>query len=62
METIYYGNATLFGSGGGKGPWLMSDLEAGTYPSNLQKDTSIPTLTYPNFATLMLKGHSGDRF
>jgi non-reducing end alpha-L-arabinofuranosidase len=62
METIYYGNATLFGSGGGKGPWLMSDLEAGTYPLNLQKDSNIPSLSYPKFATLMLKGHSGDRF
>jgi hypothetical protein len=62
METIYYGNATLFGSGGGKGPWIMADLEAGTYPSSSQKDTNIPSLSYQNYATLMLKGHAGNRF
>jgi hypothetical protein len=62
METIYYGNATLFGHGAGKGPWIMSDLEAGTYPSSNQNDPNIPSLSYPNYATLMLKGFSGNRF
>jgi hypothetical protein len=62
METIYYGNATLFGHGGGKGPWLMADLEAGTYPSDKQNDPNIPSLSYQNYATLMLKGHAGDRY
>ena len=62
METIYYGNATLFGHGAGNGPWLMSDLEAGTYPSANKNDPNIPSLSYPSFATLMLKGFTGDRF
>ena len=62
METIYYGNATLFGHGAGSGPWLMSDLEAGTYPSSNKNDPNIPSLSYASFATLMLKGFSGDRF
>jgi non-reducing end alpha-L-arabinofuranosidase len=62
MEAIYFGNDTMFGSGGGNGPWLLADLEAGTFPSNLKSDTSKPSLTYPKFATLMLKGFSGNRF
>lgn len=63
METIYWGNATLFGHGAGTtGPWLMSDLEAGTYPSSMQNDPSIPAVSYPKFATLMLKGFTGNRF
>ena len=61
MEAIYFGNDTMFGSGGGSGPWLLADLEAGTFPSNLKNDTSKPSLTYPKFATLMLKGFSGNR-
>jgi Alpha-L-arabinofuranosidase B, catalytic len=63
METIYWGNATLFGHGAGTtGPWLMSDLEAGTYPSSMQNDPSIPAVSYPKYATLMLKGFTGNRF
>jgi hypothetical protein len=62
METIYYGNATLFGHGGGNGPWLMSDLESGVYPSSNKNDPNIASLSYPSFATLMLKGYTGNRF
>ena len=62
METIYYGDATQFGQGGGKGPWLMADLEFGIYPSDKNVDPSIPSLTYKNYATLLLNGFTGNRF
>jgi len=28
METTYFGTATAWGSGNGRGPWIMSDMEA----------------------------------
>jgi hypothetical protein len=62
MEAIYFGNNPMFGSGGGSGPWILADLEAGTFPSNLKDDTRNTSLTYPAFATLMLNGFSGNRF
>ena len=62
MEAIYWGNCPFFGGGSGNGPWLLADMEAGTFPSNLQYDDSVSPLIVPNYATLMLKGFSGDRF
>ena len=44
------------------GPWLMSDLEAGTYPSSNKNDPNIPSLSYPKFRDPMLKGFTGNRF
>ena len=55
MEAIYFGNNTMFGSGGGNGPWLLADPEAGPFPSNLQSDASKPSLGYPKYATLIEK-------
>jgi hypothetical protein len=62
METIYYGKETMFGHGSGSGPWLLADLEAGTYPSDKGVDNNISSLTIPKYATLMLKGFSGNRY
>jgi hypothetical protein len=31
MEAIYYGDNTGWGSGAGKGPWIMADLENGLF-------------------------------
>jgi hypothetical protein len=62
MEAICFGNCSYFGSGGGSGPWILADLEAGTYPSNISDDPSNTPIDAPAFATLMLKGFSGDRF
>jgi hypothetical protein len=62
MEAIYFGNNTMFGSGGGSGPWLLADLEAGTFPSDKKDDPNNTSITYPAFATLMLKGFSGNRY
>lgn len=62
METIFYSKFTGFGHGAGSGPWLMADLEFGVYPSNMANDSSIPSLSIPKFATLLLNGFSGNRY
>jgi hypothetical protein len=31
METIYFGNCTIWGEGSGSGPWVMADLENGLF-------------------------------
>jgi non-reducing end alpha-L-arabinofuranosidase len=62
MEAIYYGNDTLFGQGGGNGPWLMADFEVNIFTSNVNNDPSKPSLNIPAYATLMLKGFASDRF
>jgi len=61
MEAIYYGNATMWGKGGGNGPWFSCDYEATISPGATKSDTSIPSITISKFATFMLKGFSGNR-
>ncbi len=29
MDSVYFGNCTIWGSGEGKGPWVMADMEDG---------------------------------
>ncbi|WP_315760711.1 arabinofuranosidase catalytic domain-containing protein [Sphingomonas sp. Y38-1Y] len=31
MESVYFGTSSGWGSGAGKGPWIMSDMEAGLF-------------------------------
>ncbi|CAN5761516.1 hypothetical protein BH11PSE6_BH11PSE6_06750 [soil metagenome] len=31
MESVYFGTSSGWGSGSGKGPWIMSDMEAGLF-------------------------------
>jgi hypothetical protein len=62
METICYTNTTMFGSGAGNGPWLLADLEAGTYPSDKAADKSIPSITVPAFAAFFLNGFSNNHY
>jgi hypothetical protein len=61
MEAIYYGNATMWGKGGGNGPWFSCDYEATISPGATKVDTSIPSINISKFATFILKGFSGDR-
>lgn len=56
MEALYYGDSTAWGSGAGKGPWIMADLENGLFsgisPGNNAGDPSITS----RFVTATLKG------
>ncbi|KAK3214955.1 hypothetical protein GRF29_19g1759240 [Pseudopithomyces chartarum] len=56
MEAIYFGDNTAWGSGAGKGPWVMADLENGLFSGQGSKqNTNDPTVNY-RFLTATLKG------
>jgi len=56
MEAIYFGDSTSWGSGAGKGPWIMADLENGLFSGisagNNAGDPSISS----RFVTAVVKG------
>ncbi|KAF1848147.1 carbohydrate-binding module family 42 protein [Cucurbitaria berberidis CBS 394.84] len=56
MEAIYFGDSTHWGSGSGKGPWIMADLENGLFSgANPKQNTGDPSVSY-RFLTALLKG------
>jgi non-reducing end alpha-L-arabinofuranosidase len=56
METIYFGNASYWGSGAGAGPWIMADLENGLFSgSDPRLNANDPTITN-RFVTAIVKG------
>ena len=62
MEAVYFGNSTQWGSGDGKGPWVMADLEDGVYAGASTAPAKTNTSLEVEFVTAMLKGHSGNRY
>ena len=56
METIYFGDSSAYGTGSGKGPWIMADLEKGLFsglsPTNNPANPSITD----RFVTAIVKG------
>ncbi|KAL8369793.1 hypothetical protein RB595_000231 [Gaeumannomyces hyphopodioides] len=56
MEAIYFGTSTDWGSGAGKGPWIMADLENGLFSgANVKQNTGDPTINH-RFVTAVVKG------
>jgi len=56
MEAIYFGTCTYWGSGAGRGPWIMADLEDGLFSGQGAKNNpGNPTISH-RFLTAMLKG------
>jgi len=56
MEAIYYGDSTYWGSGSGKGPWLMADLENGLFSGiNAGNNAGDPSIS-SRFFTAIVKG------
>ncbi len=56
MEAIYFGSCTSWGSGAGKGPWIMADLENGLFSgSSPKKNVNTPSISY-RFVTAVVKG------
>jgi len=56
MEALYYGDCTGWGTGAGKGPWIMADLENGLFSGqNPKNNGGDPSLSY-RFVTAILKG------
>lgn len=61
MEAIYFGNGTGFGSGSGSGPWVLADLEEGTFGGETKVYSGNTSIT-ANYVTAMLKGDSINRY
>ena len=57
MEAVYWGNASGWGRGAGKGPWVMADLENGLWAGN-EKVNLHNTGEHADFVTAMVKGKS----
>ncbi|KAH8797610.1 Arabinosidase B [Flagelloscypha sp. PMI_526] len=58
MEAIYFGSITVWGSGAGRGPWIMADLENGLFSGiNAGNNGGDPSITY-RFVTAIIKGTS----
>ncbi|KAJ7080960.1 glycoside hydrolase family 54 protein [Mycena belliarum] len=56
MEAIYFGDITVWGSGAGRGPWIMADLENGLFSGfNVKVNTGDPSVT-SRFVTAVVKG------
>ena len=63
METTYFGTATAWGSGGGPGPWIMSDMEAGLFSGyNAKQNAADPTIDSWRFVTAVVDGGGGNKW
>eukprot|EP00039_Didymoeca_costata_P019589 m.338152 g.338152 ORF g.338152 m.338152 type:complete len:336 (+) comp18324_c0_seq1:140-1147(+) len=58
MEAVYFGSSSGWGHGGGKGPWVMADLENGLWAGNEKANpNNMPIVA--DFVTAMVKGKAG---
>ncbi|KAK6329628.1 hypothetical protein TWF730_006176 [Orbilia blumenaviensis] len=56
METIYFGNSKVWGTGAGNGPWIMADFENGLFSGvNVKNNPENPSITW-RFVTAIVKG------
>ncbi|KAI0378853.1 alpha-L-arabinofuranosidase B [Hypomontagnella monticulosa] len=56
MEAIYFGSNTVWGSGAGRGPWIMADLENGLFSgANPKNNAGNPSISH-RFLTAVVKG------
>ena len=63
MDTVYYGTATAWGSGSGRGPWIMSDMEAGLFSGyNAKQNAADPTIDSWRFVTGVVNGGGGNQW
>ena len=63
MDTVYFGNATAWGSGSGPGPWIMSDMEAGLFSGySTRQNVDDPTIDSWRFVTGTVNGGGGNQW
>ncbi|KAI0198446.1 glycoside hydrolase family 54 protein [Astrocystis sublimbata] len=60
MEALYFGDSTYWGSGAGKGPWLMADLENGLFSGRGSKNNPGDPSISARFFTAILKGRPNE--
>ncbi|KAN0095780.1 glycoside hydrolase family 54 protein [Hyaloscypha variabilis] len=59
MEAIYFGNCNVWGTGAGRGPWIMADLENGLFSGEGAKLNSANPSINHRFVTAVVKGKAG---
>jgi hypothetical protein len=63
METTYFGTSTVWGTGGGPGPWIMADMESGMFSGySLRKNDADPTIDSWRFITAVVDGGGGNHW
>ena len=63
METTYFGTSTVWGSGAGPGPWIMSDMEGGLFSGyNAKENGADPTIESRRFVTAIVDGGGGNKW
>ncbi len=63
METTYFGTSTNWGRGGGNGPWIMADMEAGLFSGyDAKQNAADPTIDSWRFVTAVVNGGGGNRW
>jgi hypothetical protein len=60
VEAVYFGAATIWGKGGGLGPWVMGDLENGLWAGNVTPYAANESLSF-KYVTAMLKGDAAGK-
>ncbi|KIM94059.1 hypothetical protein OIDMADRAFT_60897 [Oidiodendron maius Zn] len=56
MEAIYFGTNDIWGTGAGKGPWIMADLENGLFSGESRKNNAADLSISDRFVTAIVKG------
>ncbi len=57
MDSVYFGNCTIWGRGAGSGPWVMADMEDGIVSgANTGQNNALPSLTH-KYVTAMEKNN-----
>ena len=56
MEAVYFGKCTIWGRGGGEGPWIMGDLEDGLWAGDSSPYADNGSITTFKYVTGMVKG------
>ncbi len=63
MSTVYFGTSTVWGSGSGTGPWIMSDMEAGLFSGyDARQNVANPTIDSWRFVTGIVSGGGGNQW
>ncbi len=63
METTYFGTSTDWGRGGGPGPWIMADMEAGLFSGyDAKQNVGSPTIDSWRFVTAVVNGGGGNQW
>jgi hypothetical protein len=55
-EAVYFGSCTIWGKGGGSGPWVMGDLENGLWAGDSSPYDKNASVNAWKFVTAMVKG------